>query len=203
MPLDKEDYVEPNCPFCTEMWKKEKNAERVPVGRVFERLDNYFAVNDFESAERHLLYWAEEAEALGDLRGLFSITDEMMGLYRKVGRKEKAYAAVKKALELVKELGIEKNVAAATAYLNAATVYAGLDQIRLGKNAFSVGSADYVHAIMHFVFFKNHLCQVLSLVGSNRLLDATILKAVYSLVNALIRNCFQHIVFFVMLAVHI
>ncbi len=143
MPLEKEDYVEPNCPFCADTWKKEKKTERIPVGRVFEKLDGYFAKNDYAAAERHLLYWASEAEALGDKRGLSSVADEQMGLYRKLGKREEAYAAVKKALALVKELEMEKSVAAATAYLNAATVYKAFGEPEKGLPLFDAAREIY------------------------------------------------------------
>ena len=83
------------------------------------------------------MYWASEAEALGDKRGLFSVADEQMGLYRKLGKREEAYGAVNKALALVKELEMEKSVAAATAYLNAATVYKAFGEPEMAMPLFA------------------------------------------------------------------
>ena len=46
-----------------------------------------------------------------------------MGLYRKLGQKQKALSAVSSALAKIEALGIESQVGSATTFLNSATVY--------------------------------------------------------------------------------
>lgn len=117
---DSNDYTDPICPFDSSQYVKQPSS--VPMGRIVEKLDSYMASGDFNAAERHLLYWWAEAEAAEDNRGKFAIYNEMMGLYRKQGMKDKAIEAVGNALSLLGEVGPD-SIAAGTAYVNAGTVY--------------------------------------------------------------------------------
>ena len=67
--LEREDYEDPACPFCVDKYQKEPPAKPIPVGRVIERLNEYFARGDASAAERHLLYWLEEAKRGGTVTG--------------------------------------------------------------------------------------------------------------------------------------
>ncbi|MBQ7089979.1 MAG: tetratricopeptide repeat protein, partial [Clostridia bacterium] len=49
--------------------------------------------------------------------------NELMGLYRKLGKQEQALAQVAAALEKIEGMGVGEQVGAATTYLNGATVY--------------------------------------------------------------------------------
>lgn len=121
-PLSREDYTDPQCPFCTDQYQTEPPVRSIPSARVIEKLDEFLGRNDYDGAERLLLYWLQEAELGRDLRGEFQIRNELMGLYRKLGKKERAMENANLALALAEKAGIKDSVAAATAYLNAATV---------------------------------------------------------------------------------
>ena len=121
--MDFTDYTDPICPFCTDQFKKQPPVHPIPTGRVLEKLDEHLGKNDYDSAERHLLYWLGEAEDGRDRHGMLTIENELMGLYRKTNRKEKALESVKEALSLVDELKLNNAVVAGTTYTNAATVY--------------------------------------------------------------------------------
>lgn len=117
-----EDYTDPVCPFDTSMFEKEPPVRSVPVSRIIEKEDSLLAAKDWDGAERLLKYWEKEAEEGRDGSGLFVIMNELMGLYRKTGRKEKAENAAAAALQLIPAVGA-RSTAAATALVNAATVY--------------------------------------------------------------------------------
>ncbi len=123
MPEDKtlrpEDYVEPQCVLCMD----DHDVKPIDTRRFIEKLDSYYSKNDYAGAERHLKYWLGEAKSGNDLRGQFTVYNEMMGIYRKTGRFDEAKEASEKALSLISSLGIENSAAAGTAYVNAATVY--------------------------------------------------------------------------------
>lgn len=121
--MDFTDYTDPICPFCTDQFKKQPPVHPIPTGRVLEKLDEHLGRNDYDSAERHLLYWLGEAEDGRDRHGMLTIENELMGLYRKTNRKEKALESVKKALSLIDELNLGTSVVAGTTLTNAATVY--------------------------------------------------------------------------------
>ncbi len=93
----------------------------IPQERIVQKLDEYMGRRDYEGAERHLLYWLEEARAVSDRRGELMVRNELVGHFRKVGNKERALANVDEALRLVDELGLGATVSAGTTYVNAAT----------------------------------------------------------------------------------
>ena len=121
--LKPEDYIEPQCPFCTEQHRNEPPVRSIPSDRVIQKLDEYLSKNNYDAAEKHLLYWLEEAVSGRDSRGMLLLRNELMGLYRKLGKKESATDNAEKALALISEMNIPNEIAAATTYINTATVY--------------------------------------------------------------------------------
>ena len=119
--LKPEDHADPQCPFSGEGFGVTAEVRAVPQQRIIEKLDEYMARRDLSGAERHLLYWLEEAQLGRDLRGELMLRNELTGHYRKAGEKEKALANADRALELLKELGMEQTVSAGTTFINAAT----------------------------------------------------------------------------------
>lgn len=95
----------------------------ISMERILSKLDEYFGRNDYDGAERHLLYWLSDMEANNDVKNTMPLINELMGLYRKTGKKEPALECVNKALKLINEADIGEQVGAATCYLNCATVY--------------------------------------------------------------------------------
>ena len=140
--LDVTDYTDPACPFCTDAFQ-ESVVKPIDVRRVIEKLDEYLARNDYAAAERHLAYWIEEAALGHDDRGIFSLSEEQMGLFRKLGKREEALAAAAQALSLIRKLGIEASVGAATAELNAATVYKAFGEPEKAIPLFETAQATY------------------------------------------------------------
>ena len=121
--IQKEDYEEPACPFCVDRWKDEPPVKPVPIRRIIQKLDEHLSYNDYISGERHLLYWLGEATDGNDKRGMLTIYNELMGIYRKTNRKEEALESLSEALKLVENTDLDFTVTAGTTYINAATVY--------------------------------------------------------------------------------
>ena len=96
---------------------------RIPTERVLDKLDEHFSRNDYDSAEKHLLYWLGEANLIDDKRSALLFLNELAGLYRKLSKEEKAIETVSSLLELIAKMGIENNIGAGTTYINCATVY--------------------------------------------------------------------------------
>ena len=96
---------------------------RIPTERVLDKLDEHFSRNDYDSAEKHLLYWLGEANLIDDKRSALLFLNELAGLYRKLSKEEKAIETVSSLLDLIAKMGIENNVGAGTTYINCATVY--------------------------------------------------------------------------------
>ena len=118
--LRPEDYLEPACLFCK---PEDETVRPVDLRRCLTRLDADLARNDYAAAVRHLDYWRQEALAGNDWRGLITIENERMGLFRKTGDEARALEAVQSARELVRRAGLTGTVTEATTELNAGTVF--------------------------------------------------------------------------------
>ncbi len=102
--------------------KMEQDKRPIPVARIRERVDALTGKKDYDGAARLLEYWREEARAAGDLRGEFVVLNEMMGVYRKMEKEEKAMDSAAGALALIPVLDMGETISAGTAYVNAGTV---------------------------------------------------------------------------------
>lgn len=123
MELKKEDWQEPQCLLNMDR----SNRRFIPRQRVMERFDALTHRNDYDAAERHMRYWLAEARDGHDVQGQFMICNELMGLYRKTGQRDNALSCVEATLDLIRRMHTQDTVSAATAYLNAATVYDAFD----------------------------------------------------------------------------
>ena len=123
MSLDKEDYAEPRCVLDKSMYLNEPVVEPIPVMRILRKLDELFDRNDLLGAEKLMNYWVNEAQALKDIRGEFTIKNELLGIYRKEGKEDKALSLASEVLDLCEQLGNSESPDGATAFINVATVY--------------------------------------------------------------------------------
>ena len=94
----------------------------IPVVRIREKLDEYTGRRDYEGAARHLDYWRMEAQAASDRRGEFVVLNEMMGVFRKMGDRDRALQSAESAVSMIARLGNGDTISAGTAYVNAGTV---------------------------------------------------------------------------------
>lgn len=116
--VKKEDYEEPGCPFCMP-----DTVTPVPIRRILEKLDEYLSKKDYTGAERHLKYWLAEGKENNDKRGLLTVMNELIGLYRKTEKEEKAMYFSEKAIITAEEAGLCDTVTMGTTLINAATAY--------------------------------------------------------------------------------
>ena len=119
--LKPDDYVEPRCVLCDEPYGAEPQIKSVPQQRIIAKMDEYMSRRDYAGAERHLLYWLEEARLGHDLRGELLVRGELIGHYRKTGEREPAFAQIEAALELLERMDFEGTISSGTTYVNAAT----------------------------------------------------------------------------------
>ena len=142
-PLRPEDYVEPACLLCGEPFGAEPRIRAVPQQRIVEKLDEYMSRRDYAGAERHLLYWMEEAKLGQDKRGQLMIANELIGHYRKTGEGEKAFARIDEALGLLGELDFGDTISAGTTYVNAATACSAFGENERALALFEKARAAY------------------------------------------------------------
>ena len=119
--LEPEDYLEPACALCGTPHGVTPELKPVPQQRIVEKMDEYMGRRDYAGAERHLLYWLEEARLGQDERGELMLHNELVGHYRKVGQRDKALAHGREALALAERLGMAGTISSGTTYVNVAT----------------------------------------------------------------------------------
>ena len=141
-PLQPEDYAEPRCVLCGDAYGAE-TVQAVPQRRIIEKMDEYMARRDYAGAERHLLYWLAEAELGRDLQGQLMLRNELVGHYRKTAQREKAMESAAKALELLRELGMEESISAGTTYVNIATACNAFGEYERSLELFEKARAAY------------------------------------------------------------
>ena len=141
--LSAEDYVEPRCVLCGDPYGVTPEVKPVPQQRIVEKLDEYLSRKDYDGAERHLLYWLEEAKLGWDLRGQLTVRNELIGFYRKRGRKEDAYKNIEAALLLLDQLGFDGTISSGTTYTNSATAYYTFEDYEPSLSCFEKAKAVY------------------------------------------------------------
>ena len=141
-----EDYLEPGCPLCEDPYGAEPKARRVPQQRIMEKMDDYMSRRDYDGAERHLLYWLQEAQLGQDLRGELMIRNELVGHYRKVQRKDAAFLHAARALALLDILAFEGTLSSGTTYVNVATAYNAFGENEESMRLFEKARAVYESA---------------------------------------------------------
>ena len=142
MNMNQEDYMDPSCPLCGQPGEIE-TARPVPVGRIMEKLREYEDRNDWSAVEKHLLYWLAEAEANRDERGQLMLNNELMGYYRKQGKKDQALSHARKACSLTEQLGMQDTVTAGTTWVNTGTVMEAFGDPREGMKYFELARDNY------------------------------------------------------------
>ncbi|MGN0771016.1 MAG: tetratricopeptide repeat protein [Christensenellales bacterium] len=112
----------------------------LPIQRIMTKLDDYLSKNDYQSAEKHLLYWLSEA---GEQPDVLFLHNELIGLYRKTGKKQQTLEHVDKALELVEKYDKSEMIDGATTYLNCATAYKAFGMAQLSVPLFEKARVIY------------------------------------------------------------
>lgn len=90
---------------------------------ILNELDEYLSRKNYGGAEEFLLKTLNTAKSNTDFKTEILCLNELMGLYRKLGRKDDAYSCTEKAIEQIDKLKLDGQVGVATTYLNCATVF--------------------------------------------------------------------------------
>ena len=111
--------------------------------RILSKLDHLVETKDYDGAKELLSYWLEDAKENKNLRGELSLYNESMGLYRKLGEKEKAINCAENALSLVGKTDMEGTISAATTDINSGTVYKAFGEAEKGLPLFEKAKEIY------------------------------------------------------------
>lgn len=89
--------------------------------QIYTKLQQYFADGRMSEAEDFLIEMMKEAQQISDYNSLIMLLNEMIGLCRESGQKEKSLAYGAQVLQLMQQLGMQDSEAYATTLLNVAT----------------------------------------------------------------------------------
>ena len=96
------------------------SSNRIPIRSIIEKLDCYLNQEDYQSADRLLRYWKNEAISIGDSKGELEILNEILGFSRRMNDSEGGLSAVRRSIELIGRIQLPE-ITAGTILLNAAT----------------------------------------------------------------------------------
>lgn len=116
----------------------------VPQQRIIEKMDEYMSRRDYAGAERHLLYWREEARQGRDQRGELMVLNELVGHYRKTSEGDKAMACAADALKLLDALDLRGGISEGTTCVNIATAMNAFGENERAMALFERARAVYV-----------------------------------------------------------
>lgn len=109
---------------------------------ILNELDEYLSRKNYDGAEAFLLKTLDTANS-NDFKTEILCLNELMGLYRKLGRKDEAYSCTHKALNLIDEFKLDGQVGVATTYLNCATVFKAFDEPQKALKFYEKANAIY------------------------------------------------------------
>ena len=138
-----EDYVEPRCVLCGDPYGAEPRVKAVSAQRIIAKMNEYMSRRDYAGAERHLLYWLEEARLGKDERGELMLRNELTGHYRKTGERDKSLENAEKAVALVEALSLLGTMSAGTTFVNAATAYSAFGEQERALELFGRAKESY------------------------------------------------------------
>lgn len=107
---------------------EKEDCVKIPARQVVEELDQILAKNQTGEAEKHLEYWLSKAREGKDHSGELTVLNEMMGLYRSIGKETEGLQAVEEGLALLDQMDLKESVTAGTTWINAATTWKAFGQ---------------------------------------------------------------------------
>ena len=129
--LEKEDWQEQCCTVRQRSsYHDAEDCVRIPARQVVELLDQLLEKNNTEEAERHLQSWLLKARKGNDRSGELTVLNEMMGLYRSIGKEEEGLKAVEEGLALLEDMDLKESVTAGTTWINGATTLKAFGQAK-------------------------------------------------------------------------
>ncbi len=121
--------------------------EQIAIKDVLRELDHFFINNNTDGARLHMLHWLEKAAEQKDWKSEFTILNELIGFYRKIGDETNGMLAIQRLKILVKDHNLSNDVSGATAYMNMATALRAFQKTEDAKYCFDMTEKIYKGAI--------------------------------------------------------
>ncbi len=98
-------------------------------GDILQKVDDYFAENKTEDAERLMLESLENAYDSGDDALILQLLNELIGFYRETNQVETIEALSQQAIRQAEKMGLQGTVPYATTLLNVANAYRAMGKL--------------------------------------------------------------------------
>ncbi len=121
----------------------ENKSSELNIQNIIKTLDNLLSKNDYKTAYDFLESSVIDAEKLSDNKSLFTLYNECIGIYRKIGEKDRCYFYCNKALEATEILKLSENISGATTFINCATAYKAFGEAEKGVSFFEKAKRIY------------------------------------------------------------
>ncbi len=132
------EYIKTKCESCSK-----EPTDRLNVARFIAKLDECFKSNNLKEADSLIDSWTNEALALNDLRGLLSVQNEGLGLYRRTSDYNKAMKTIDLVIWLLDNLKLNNHVSGATILVNLATTMKAFGKAKEGLKYYSQAEKVY------------------------------------------------------------
>ena len=113
------------------------------ISAFLQQLDQNFASQRIDDAERHLLSGLERAEQEGDLGSALTICNELVGFFRVRTQYSRAETYFQKARAVIERLGVTGSESHATTLLNYATMLSAAGQVEKATRIFEEAAGIY------------------------------------------------------------
>ena len=145
MVLERDDYIEPDCPLQRPVAgvRHEAPLGRIDLSAVIAECDRLFNANKPAELGEHWRFYREKARSLRDRESELSILSELMGHYRMNGDPERGIAAVEDGIKLINDLGLAGSVSCGTILINAATALQAFGHTERALRYYSEASRCY------------------------------------------------------------
>lgn len=121
----------------------ENKSNHFNIQNIIKELDDLLSKNDYISACDFLESNIIDAQKIDDKKSLFTLYNECIGIYRKIGKKEKCFFYCNEALDVTEKLKLSENVSGATTFINYATAFKAFGEAEKGISFFEKAKRIY------------------------------------------------------------
>ena len=121
----------------------ENKKPKMNIQDIIKALDDLLSKNDYKAGCDFLESCIIDAQKIDDGKILFTLYNECIGIYRKIGEKDKCYFYCNKALEITESLNLTENISGATTFINCATAFKAFGEAEKGVSFFEKAKSIY------------------------------------------------------------
>lgn len=121
--------------------------KKTNIHSIITELDSILSKNDYSRACDFLKENLAKAESRNEGKVLFTLFNECIGIYRKLGDRENCLLYCEKSLNSVRDLKLENTVAGATAFINCGTALKAFGEAQKSIALFEKALAVYESSI--------------------------------------------------------